>query len=518
MNIDSGTFYDINLTDVDKIFEKYGITPGKGDAENNDDDNGFLIVDIGREISSKDDEYADTTSIADVSGDDFKDIGPDDIASECDFEENSEAKLSFGFKFVRAFIDRYDIKLCNGNFYVYKFSIGCYQILNDLQLKTLIRSGHPPEVESRLNRMAVIDIIDRLQSQSSIQVDSDYFNSNENLMNFRNGVLNIENMTFKQHSPEYHFTSFIDGDYIENIEDDIDFSNYIETITNHDKGKQLQLQESVGYLISGYYRAKKAIFIIGVAHSGKSTLLRIIAVLVGYDNISNVPLNQLTSRFVTAHLSTKKLNICGELNCDKSLSNLEVFKSITGNDDMMAEYKGKDHFRYQSKVKLLFSGNQMPNIETNETTSAFFDRLCMIYFPISIPEDKRDQNFDKKLLSEKTRSSIIRWAVDGIRRLRDNNFIFHECQDSISFKKSYIFEQDHLSDYIKSYCIVSSEERVHNDRLYSCYCRYADENAFNKLDKASFQAQIEKHGFQKRKFRSPDFPNPKWGFIGIGIK
>lgn len=56
-----------------------------------------------------------------------------------------------------------------------------------------------------------------------------------------------------------------------------------------------------------------AIFLLyGPGNTGKTALHQMIARVVGEQNVSTLGLSQITSRFGTAELNGKLLNVCGE--------------------------------------------------------------------------------------------------------------------------------------------------------------------------------------------------------------
>ena len=434
-----------------------------------------------------------------------------------DDNDNSNKKISkkFEYTFYKKLCKKYHIKCLNEKVYVYQKKEGRYILKNDNGLKILIRKGWGDKIQEKLNKNNVSEILERLKTKPKFQVDEDYFNSKPYLMNFLNGVLNLKTGRFDKHSRKYKFTHCVQAEYIENPEPSYKFQGFIETCTEGNREKEKHLQEVVGYMLSEFYTAKKVPMLIGKPHSGKSTLNRIISTLIGKEDVASVPLHRLHERFILAHLSTKKVNICSEIN-DEALSNIEVFKNITGNDEIVAEYKGKDHFTYSSKIKLLFSGNTMPVLKNRDVTSAFFDRLTFIIFNYTVPEEERDYQLEKDIL-EYDRSYIVYWAVEGLKRLINNRFIFSECEESITFKQKYIKEQNNTLDFVENKCIFGEDYKIHKRVLYNEYLKYCRENCFTHLEKTEFFKEIEKYDVEKGRFRI-NKSKPLWGYKGVSIK
>ena len=452
--------------------------------------------------------------VDDESSNDSGDEGENNSSNDDNDNSNKKVSKKFEYNFYKELCIKYHFKCLNEKVYVYQKKEGRYILKNDNELKILIRKGWKDDIQEKLNKNNMAEILERLKTKPRFQVDEDYFNSKPYLMNFLNGVLNLKTGQFEKHSRKYKFTHCIQANYIEDPEPSYKFQEFIETCTEGNREKEKHLQEVVGYMLSELYTAKKVPMLIGKPHSGKSTLNRIISTLIGKEDVANVPLHRLHERFVLAHLSTKKVNICSEIN-DEALSNIEVFKNITGNDEIVAEYKGKDHFTYSSKIKLLFSGNTMPVLKNRDVTSAFFDRLTFIIFNYTVPEEERDYELEQDILKY-DRSYIVYWAVEGLKRLMNNKFIFSECKESIVFKQKYIKEQNNTVDFVKHKCIFGKGFKIHKRVLYNEYLKYCYENCFTPLDKDDFFTEIEKNNVKKARFRI-DGSN-LWGYKGVGIK
>ncbi|HHD2745555.1 TPA: hypothetical protein ACOTGW_003346, partial [Clostridium perfringens] len=65
-------------------------------------------------------------------------------------------------------------------------------------------------------------------------------------------------------------------------------------------------------------------------------------------------------------------------------------------------------------------------------------RLCMLHFKNVVKEEDRDFYLREKLKEEL--NGIFNWALVGLRRLKENNFRFSECNSSNKLLKQYEME------------------------------------------------------------------------------
>ncbi|RLQ93633.1 DNA primase family protein [Falsibacillus albus] len=414
-------------------------------------------------------------------------------------------------------LNKYTLKCLKGSLYLYNNSKGCFFELEEYQIRTLVRSGWSDKVERLLSKGRVDDIIDRLKSSEAIQIQEDDLDPYAYLINFNNCVLDLRTGRELNHSPTYRFTSFINSNYTTHRTEGKHFLQFIHQCTRGDEQKTMQIQELIGYAISNFTNAKKWFALIGAPHSGKSTILEVLTEIIGEDYTSNVPLHELSGRFSLSDLFKKKLNVCGELN-DNALKNINTIKALIGNDRLRADIKYKSAINFINKAKIIMAGNAMPQLQTLDNTTAFTDRILFVVFNNTIPEGKRDYKLKEKLLSEK--DYIVQWAVEGLERLINNNFIFTECLDSIEFKKQYQNEMSNINDFITVMCELepnNDECRVHKRDLYSAYINYARDNCHNMLSKKDFFNEIKKLPIRQSKFRLRK-STPLDGFTGIALK
>lgn len=125
--------------------------------------------------------------------------------------------------------------------------------------------------------------------------------------------------------------------------------------------------------------------LVGEGGNGKTRALELLKALVPKAYRSAVPLRKLGSRFDTARMFGKVLNICGDIS-GRHLSDTETFKLISGGDDATVERKGVDATEAPIWAKMIFSANQIPSC--SDTTEGFFRRWVVFEFPYKLDWDE----------------------------------------------------------------------------------------------------------------------------------
>ena len=182
-----------------------------------------------------------------------------------------------------------------------------------------------------------------------------------------------------------------------------------------DEEARQRLQEYAGYCLWHHQQQfGKALFLVGPTDSGKGTALTAIRNVLGGDNVAAESLRNLVdTRWGKSSLVGNIVNMRNEVSPD-GLKRIEQFKELTGGEDEVdAEFKGQDKFKFVVTQKFLFATNQMPSVE--HADEAFYNRLLFVEFPHTVPAHEQDKQLDRKLKEE--RAGILNWMLDGLERL-----------------------------------------------------------------------------------------------------
>ncbi|MCA1056961.1 phage/plasmid primase, P4 family [Rossellomorea aquimaris] len=424
------------------------------------------------------------------------------------------------------------VKSFEGQVRIYDHQYGYFKDLSETELHIAIRKSLPKELDMKLPKNKIIEVAHRIRTSPELQLRYDNFDCNTHLINFRDLVYDTTTGKTYPHSSDFLFTSYIDADYrkkqIKIYKPNTPYKFYgshldqlIQECTGGDVNKAKSLQQVTGYIISNEWRAKKFFLLIGLPHTGKSVWLSIWRALIGSSHTTSMSLNQIGSnRFMTAEFFKSKLNITAELDENGKIQGTSVIKAVTGGDLLTAERKGEDPFHFYGRTKLVAAGNYMPPVNKLDGTSAFTDRLHFLMFNHPVPEEKRDKELLNKLLSEKERTKIIHWALEGLEELKQQNFIFTESDDAKEFKKHYIGDLNNVPDFIDDMCIVDTNNydlKVQRKHLYPSYFEYCKENGVKALSKSEFFIEIKNLGVKEDKLRMYG-SNALRGFRGISLK
>jgi len=84
-------------------------------------------------------------------------------------------------------------------------------------------------------------------------------------------------------------------------------------------------------------------------------------------------------------------------------------------------------------AKHLYSANRLPDVSIDD--DAFYRRILLVSFPQTIPKEDRLNRTDLEEQLESELDGILQWAVEGLRRVLDNNGFTHDLAPADARRK-----------------------------------------------------------------------------------
>lgn len=309
-----------------------------------------------------------------------------------------------------------------------------------------------------------------------------------NLICFENGILDITNMTLKPHSPDYFFRNMIHAEYKPDAKAEV-FLKWLNEILP-DEDAQKTVQEMFGYCLYRGYPLHHLFFLVGSGRNGRSTLLRTLEALLGKENCASVPLELLPERFQVTNLIGRMVNIVSEPRSKKMLDT-PILKKLTGGDLIEAEYKGKQKTtRFTNYAKIIVLANELPPVK--DDSYGWWERVILIEFPVSIPDDKRISNIEQRWLSSsQERSGIINWALEGLKRILANDK-FTKTETMRNQIEQYRRWSNPAQYFLEKYCKYSPNHCITKKELYEAFKVICDEEGLQIISEEAFSREVRK--------------------------
>lgn len=394
------------------------------------------------------------------------------------YEEQEKGLKFLPFVLAKHLSETRDVYYGGESFLIYEN--GVYNISGEKEAGRII-------MDYMLPNYCIMASIRDCRDQWDILVSKDFddFNRNPYLVNVRNGLLDIRDMSFKEHTPSYLSTVQLNVEYNPQV-DCPQFKKFLNEVLDC---KLIPLvQEIVGYLLTTNTASQKAFVFWGPARTGKSTLLWVVEyLLLGKKNVSNIPWQEIGDKFKTAELLGKLANVFSDLP-SKSIDDTGIFKVVTGEDYLMAEKKNKNPFKFKPFARLVFSCNELPRNYVDRT-EGFYRRLIIVPFNRQIEKSKIDKALKYKFQDEK--EGILNWALEGLKRLYENNFEFSENELTDGVKKEYKRENNNVISFVEECCEIDSLFSCSRIEIYEAYKEFCGEAGLKALSQIKFNKELE---------------------------
>ncbi|HAT4164526.1 phage/plasmid primase, P4 family [Clostridium perfringens] len=394
------------------------------------------------------------------------------------YEEQEKGLKFLPFVLAKHLSETRDVYYGGESFLIYEN--GVYNISGEKEAGRII-------MDYMLPNYCIMASIRDCRDQWDILVSKDFddFNRNPYLVNVRNGLLDIRNMSFKEHTPSYLSTVQLNVEYNPQV-DCPQFKKFLNEVLDC---KLIPLvQEIVGYLLTTNTASQKAFVFWGPARTGKSTLLWVVEyLLLGKKNVSNIPWQEIGDKFKTAELLGKLANVFSDLP-SKSIDDTGIFKVVTGEDYLMAEKKNKNPFKFKPFARLVFSCNELPRNYVDRT-EGFYRRLIIVPFNRQIEKSKIDKALKYKFQREK--EGILNWALEGLKRLYENNFEFSENELTDGVKKEYKRENNNVISFVEECCELDGLFSCSRIEIYEAYKEFCVEAGLKALSQIKFNKELE---------------------------
>lgn len=330
--------------------------------------------------------------------------------------------------------------------------------------------------------------------------------SNPLLVEFNNGTLNLEDLSFSQSEPTNYIPIHFDYDWNPQLANPAQFCphwlNYLTELVGGDKQAFLTMTRAIGYMYERDY--KHAIFIVlyGDGKNGKSKFTnRVKNLIIGSENTAAVSLSSLaskTDRFSSALLYHKALNLFNDI--DQSfLQNTGTVKNLTGDDALTAEFKGRTGFSFNNSAFLLFSANGLPSFK--DDSYGFERRPRVIDFRINFDKAKNEL-FDKKYPTDMLKQEAQAFRQYCITEYQkhmneDTDDCFPESLQMKTERQTWLNLANSSKNFFDSMTRYDEGKRQVGQGespvlLYKFYKGWCDINGQNPLSRPNFEQKLQK--------------------------
>ena len=288
----------------------------------------------------------------------------------------------------------------------------------------------------------------------------------------RNGLLELPMRTLRPTTPQLFALNALSFDYDPAVPEPDRWHHFLNELWPDDPAAQFTLQRWAGYCLSADTRQQKGLLVVGPKRSGKGTIGRVLAALLGQDNICAPTMGSLATNFGLAALLGKSLAIISDARLSGRSDQAVVVERIlstTGEDHLTVDRKYREPVTCRLPTRFLILTNELPQVK--DASGAFASRFIVLQLTESFL-GREDPRLTDRLLDELP--AILNWAVEGWHDLHHRGH-FDQPESGVE-------TADHLEDlaspinaFVHDCCVIGPGQQVSSGRLFDRWKIWCDQ-------------------------------------------
>ena len=353
--------------------------------------------------------------------------------------------------------------------------------VNDIDLTT--KSTYKNEIINHLKREAADDI-------------RKPFPPNENWIQFGTKIVDVKTLKTYKPTPKFFITNIIPWELGKSkktpvmdklfkdwvVKENIQDSSYIKT-----------LYQITAYTMLSYGPMQKLIALTGSGANGKSTYVKILRKLFEKDefnkgeNITSTTIYDLTRNFESSTLHKKLLCLISEVNSNE-MKFTNLLKSLSGEDPIRFEFKGKDTFTDINTCAVLITANTLP--KTYDTTDGFYRRWLTVDFPNKFT-GKRDIIAE---IPDEEFSNLCFKSITILNEMLKEGKFENEGDLEEQIRK-YESKSSPINMFLQECCGYDLSEKMTIENILYWVNWFFDKNKIGKITENELIAFLKKEGY-----------------------
>jgi len=334
-------------------------------------------------------------------------------------------------------------------------------------------------------------------AKSMLAVNADIFDHDENLLNCKNGYVNLDTGKLLPPSRDKFFTKSTGCEYDPKAVCP-QWLKFLDTIFEDNEELIEFIQLAIGYALTGSIKEQAFFILYGAGQNGKSTLIETLKVIFG-DYCCHLPTQSLIlknfnsgsndlarlkgSRFVTA-VESGHSNKLDE----------QLIKRLTGGDTISARFLYHEFIDFEPTFKIFLATNHKPIIAG--TDFGIWRRIKLVPFNFQIPDAIKDGNLKEKLKLEAP--GILRWAIEGATKWNLFGLSYPQCVRCAV--DEYQKEEDWIGQVIEGHFLIGEGHTTTSAKLLETINSYRGVNL--PIDSKDLKSYLIQKGFKWAKATS----------------
>lgn len=327
------------------------------------------------------------------------------------------------------------------------------------------------------------------------------FDSQPDLLNVKNGTLELSTRTFREHRADDYLTKLADVDYAAGAKSER-FNRFIAEIMCDDAALCGYLQRAFGYSLSGQPKEECLFLLHGATtRNGKSTLTESVMNVLGDYAAAVLPDTVAMKKTYNGAPNEDVARLHGiRFACvsepDSAMTfNAAKVKTLTGRDTVTARYLHRNSFEFRPQFRLFINTNYLPRVEDNTLFQS--GRIHIIPFLRHFSEAEQDKSLKEQFAREAEKSAILNWLLDGYELY---------CMEGLAAPaaaqaevREYARHTDKVGRFIEERLERAPGHVIATKVLYEAYRDWSRENGEEPYSHRNFTTRLKQFGTVKRK-------------------
>jgi len=332
----------------------------------------------------------------------------------------------------------------------------------------------------------------------AVAVTPDEFDARPELLNCRNGTLDLDTLTFREARREDLLTKCCGVNY-DPAATCPTWLAHLDLVFGGDAAYIRGFQELCGYSLLQYNPEQIMAILYGMGKNGKSVTIGALARVWG-DYAVNIAAESLMvrrgdgPRSDLARLHGARLVTASEGESGAYLAE-SVVKQLTGDDAITVRRLYENEFEFRPGAKVFLATNHEPRIRG--TDEGIWRRLWLLPFTVTIPEDKRDPGILDKLEAEG--SGILNWCLEGLRRYQANGCRLAPPAKVLAATARFRSESDMVGRFLAQEMKVEPIGTIERTVLYKIYLKWCEDEGERPVSNRAVIKYLRERGFGERK-------------------
>ena len=335
-------------------------------------------------------------------------------------------------------------------------------------------------------------VIDSRSYNFIVQTDLD---NHSNLLNCRNGILDLDTLKLQPHDPKLLLSKRANFFYDSSIKSEL-FLRFMNEIMLQDREKERYIQTLLGYAMTGAATQEQFYLFYGSStRNGKSTLLGIIQHLLGDYACSINPESLAQAKEYngrTANGDIARLHGIRFLQCSEPPKrmklNVELVKKLTGGDIITARHLYERDFDFIPVFTLFMNSNYLPVVLDNTLFTS--GRVKVIEFNRHFEPHEQDTKLKQKLRSAENLSGIANWLIQGLKMYHDQGDRFIVPQSVERATNDYKDKSDKLKSFFADRMTEDEKGILSAKSVYEEYAQWCKDNGYGCENKSNFMDDL----------------------------